>query len=272
MVAIRISSLGRIIYAAAAAAVGVLLLARKFEYVWVPLPRWLAGREVLALAAGALMLVAAAGLAWRRTVARSSAILAFFFLSWLLLLQVPAIVAAPSEESLWAGGGQLITVLVGGWLLFDSSSPATEGPWRRMRGERGTRMARWLYAVALVPIGLHHFFADAGAVEAVPAWLPFRAGWAYGTGIAHIAAGVAIVLGIVPRLAATLEAIMIASFIVLLHVPWVVGAPRDPLQWAMLFVALLIDGGAWIVAGSYGVNGRRGLLEVAPGLAPWRSR
>jgi uncharacterized membrane protein YphA (DoxX/SURF4 family) len=113
------------------------------------------------------------------------------------------------------------------------------------------RMARALYAVGLPLLGFHHFFDAPGAAEAVPAWLPFRLGWAYLTGAGHVAAGVAILLGIVPRLAATLEAIMVTVFVLLIHVPWVIGAPGDGLQWSMLFVASAIGGASWIVARSY---------------------
>ena len=117
-------------------------------------------------------------------------------------------------------------------------------------------MARYLYAVALPMFGLHHFFDLAGAAEAVPAWLPLRTGWAAVTGAGHVAAGVAILLGIVPRLAARLEAIMIGAFVVLVHVPGVIGAPRDGLQWSMLVVASVIGGAAWIVARSFATASR----------------
>jgi hypothetical protein len=57
----------------------------------------------------------------------------------------------------------------------------------------------YVFAAALPPIGLSHLlYADATA-QLVPSWLPLRHGWAYVTGAGHVAAGVAIVLGIVPR-------------------------------------------------------------------------
>jgi len=233
------------------AGLGVLLLSDTFVYVWVPVPLWVPWRHALACATGALMLVSAAGLLWRKTVVLSSAILAFLFLSWLLVLQVPRVIAKPGKEILWAGGGQIATLVAGGWILFAILASPAEGPESWFRGGRGVRMARLLYAVALPLFGLHHFFDAAGAAEAVPAWLPLRLGWAYLTGAGHVAAGVAILLGIVPRLASTLEAVMITSFVLLVHVPGVIGAPGDRLQWTMLVVASALGGAAWIVARSY---------------------
>jgi len=233
------------------AGLGVLLISSQFIYVWAPIPRSVPGRQVLACAAGALMLVSAAGLVWRKTVVTCSAILAWLFLSWLLVLQVPQLIAAPTMELLWSGGGQIATVIAGGWILFAALAAPSDGPGRWFRGHRGLRVARSMYAVALPLFGLHHFFSERGGAEAVPAWLPFRPGWGYLTGVAHILAGVAILLGIAPRVAATLEAIMISAFVLLVHVPGIIGAPGEPLQWTMFFVASAIGSAAWIVARSY---------------------
>ena len=255
-VAARIASLatavGSATYGAGVAGLGVLLLSSTFVPIWVPLPLWVPGRHGLACAAGALMLIAAVGVLWRKTVVPSSAILMFFFLSWLLLLQVPRIIRTPSHELLWSGAAQLVSLVAGGWVLYASFASPVEGQGRWFGGDRGVRMARWLYAAALPMFGLHHFFDAPGAAEAVPAWLPFPLGWAYLTGVGHVAAGVAILLGILPRLGATLEAVMISAFVLLIHVPGVIGAPKDGLQWTMFIAAAAIGGAAWVVARSYG--------------------
>lgn len=59
-------------------------------------------------------------------------------------------------------------------------------------------------------------------------------GIAYLTGAGHFAASLGILFAILPRLAATLEAI----------------EPRSRLQWTMLFVASALAGAAWITARS----------------------
>lgn len=66
----------------------------------------------------------------------------------------------------------------------------------------------------------------------VPAWIPpngvFRA-WA--TGAVHRAAGLALVSGIQARLAGTLLAAMMASFVILLHIPRVIASPGLHFEW-----------------------------------------
>ena len=79
---------------------------------------------------------------------------------------------------------------------------------------------------------------------------------AYATGTGHAAAGLAILLGIRPRLAATLEALMMSSFVVLLHVPslWAKPAPDwapvARIEWIALYWASALAGSAWIIARS----------------------
>ena len=51
--------------------------------------------------------------------------------------------------------------------------------------------------------------------------------WAWATGAGHLAAGLALVSGVQARLAATLPAVMMASFVVLLHIPRVIAARRN---------------------------------------------
>jgi uncharacterized membrane protein YphA (DoxX/SURF4 family) len=232
----------RAVFAAPVAGLGFLLLSARFIYVWAPLPKAVPGAETIAAVAGAVMLAGAAGLLWRKTFVPSAAILTLLFLSWLLLLQIPRIVGTPGREILWSGAGQLASIVAAGWILVAAASNG---------GARWVRAARLLYAAALVLFGVHHLADVAASSQAVPAWLPFRPGWVYLTAAGHIAAGVAIALGLAARLAATLEVIMITSFVLLVHLPGVTNAPTDKLQWTMLIVASAIGGAAWVMARSY---------------------
>jgi uncharacterized membrane protein YphA (DoxX/SURF4 family) len=187
----------------------------------------------------------------KRTATLATLILTAFLFSWLLLLQLPRVAANPLDEGMWLGFCENLVLVTGGWVQCVSLAAGEGRRWGNLAsGDAGLRLGRYLFAVALPVIGLSHFVYSSGTAQMVPAWIPFHLALAYLTGAGHIAAGVGLLLGILPRLAATLEAVMISLFVLLLHIPGVVAEPGSRLQWTMVFVASTLAGAAWSVAGS----------------------
>src|SRR5207245_3057461 len=88
-------------------------------------------------------------------------------------------------------------------------------------------------------------------VPLVPKWLPrTQEFWAYATGIGHIAAGFAILIGVRARLAAILLTAMFAFFTPLVHVPMLLADPASRLNWSENALNLALIGVAWVVADS----------------------
>jgi uncharacterized membrane protein len=200
---------------------------------------------------GLLLLAGGIGMLVRRSARTFALFTTAYLLSWVLLLQAPRVVQAPGNVGAWLGFCENVILMSGGWILVASLQEPGDG--RRMRflsSDGSMRFVRYLFGASCLVLGLSHFvYADATA-GMVPAWLPDRLGIAYLTGACHFAAGVGILFAIFPRLAATLEAIMISSFVLLLHTPSVVSQPKDRLQWTMLCVASALAGAAWITARS----------------------
>ena len=96
---------------------------------------------------------------------------------------------------------------------------------------------------------MHFLYPDAVA-NFIPNWIPVRLFWAYFTGVAFWAAGLAILSGVLARLASRLLATMLSSWVLILHIPRVVAAVGDRHEWNTLFLAVAQTGAAWIVAGS----------------------
>src|SRR4030081_1679820 len=219
-----------------------------FALVWEPVAPWIPGRTVLAYASGLIVLLGGVGLLLKATAAWSARILFPYLIVW-LLLKVPALVVAPQIEAVWLGFGESAVLVAGGWVLFATLARLREGsPLTFATGESGIRLARILFAVSLIPIGLSHLVYVKETAELVPAWLPYRVGWAYLTGAGQIACGFGVLFSILPQVAATAEAGMLSLFTLLVWGPAIVAAPKTRLPWTAFFISWVITAGAWVVA------------------------
>jgi uncharacterized membrane protein len=248
----RVLGLGHLLFAVGLASLGVLsLISGDFAFTWQPVPAWIPWRESLAHAFGLLQLAGGIGMLVKRTAAPCALAMTIYLLSWVILLQTPRVAEAPGNVGAWLGFCENLVLMSGGWILFASlAGPVGRRSIAFVSGNGGTRIARLLIGVSCLVFGLSHFVYPAGTASMVPAWIPAHVGFAYLTGAAHFAAGVGILFAILPRLAATLEAIMISSFVLLIHGPGVVAAPTGRLQWTMLSVALALAGAVWTTAKS----------------------
>jgi uncharacterized membrane protein len=189
-----------------------------FALVWQPVAPWIPGRTALAYGSGLLMLFGGIGLLMTATLAWSARILFPYLIVW-LLLKVPSLIVAPQMEAVWLGFGELAVLLAGGWVLFAKlAGLRKESRLSFAVGENGVRIARILFAVSLIPIGLSHIVYVKQTADLVPAWLPYRIGWAYVTGAGQIACGLGVLFSIFPRVAARAEAGMISLFTLLVWV------------------------------------------------------
>ena len=249
----RATEAGRWIFSISVASLGLLsLLFHDFNYVWQPVPAWVPGRVGLAIAAGGLLLALGVGMWFRRVAAEAALVMAAYLLLSCLLLHGPMAVAAPRQLLNWGALGEMAGFIAGGWILaIGLGADASRLRLHGVTDASGLRSARIVFGLGLLPFGLEHFRYVVYTASLVPAWLPARTAWAYATGVAHIAAGVAILLGIWPRRAANLWAAMIGLFTLLVWVPRLAAAPTLRSNWSEFLVSAGFAAAGWIVASSY---------------------
>jgi len=219
-----------------------------FALVWQPVPEWLPARHAVAYATGVLMLLLGFGLLFRTTASLATRVLFPYLVIW-ACLKLPAIFVAPQIEGVWLGLGELTLLLAGGWMLFCRTIEVSPGSKLRfLAGESGMRAARIMFGLSAIPVGLSHLFYSKATADFVPAWLPFRIGWAYLTGVGQIAAGLGVLFSVLPWLAAAAEAGMITCFTLLVWLPAILRAPKERLNWTAFFISWIIGSGAWLVA------------------------
>lgn len=225
----------RIAFATGMIGLGVLVLVfGDFAQVWHSAPKWMPARHVLAYASAVLMLVCGIGLLSRRTERLATRVLLYFWAFAVLLIEVPVVVEHPLNEGAWQGLAHLTMLLTAAWLLFTTN-------------QRAVRVARLLFGLSLIPIGLAHFVYLELTAPLVPGWLPYHTFWAYFTGAAQLAAAAGVLLGIYARLAAALEAVLLAAFTFLVWPPLLLTAPKPGL-WSEFTISWAMTAAAWVVA------------------------
>jgi uncharacterized membrane protein len=237
------------LFAVGLIALGILaLIYGDFALVWQPVEPSVPGRTILAYASGVLMLLSGIGLFFRATAAWSVRILFPYLIVW-LLLKVPALLAAPKMEAVWLGFGEIAVLLTGGWILFARLADLRPGsPLAFLASEKSIYIARLVFAISLLPIGLSHLVYVKQTAEFVPPWLPYREGWAYLTGAGQIACGLGVLFGVLARLAARIEAGMLSIFTLLVWAPAIIATPRTRLPWTAFFISWIIASAAWVVS------------------------
>ena len=203
---------------------------------WQPTPDGASWKIPFAYLSALILIVAGIGILLPQWRARGAMLGAGWIGLWALLLHLPH-VAIDHNTAALLGLGEASANALGLVTLtgcFDTKKRAM--------------LVRLGFGLCLVVFGASHFVYADFTAQMVPAWLPDRMGLAYLTGSIHALTGACLLAGIRVRLAAAIEALMMSSFVLLVHVPGVAAAPQDRMQITMLGMAGLLATAAWLVA------------------------
>lgn len=228
--------IGRAVFAAAMIAIGINgLLRHDFNVMWQPVPKWVPVRELFVYLCALVPLGSGVGLIWRRTMKAAAQILLGYTLLWLLLVRVPDLFLRPGIGTAWAIG-KIAVMAAAAWSLY---------------GGRGVRIARVLYGLSMIVFGVAHFMYLDNTAPLIPAWIPWHVAWAYITGATFIAAGIAMIVGVLAGLAAALSAVQMGLFTLLVWVPVIASGAAKPGDWGEFIVSCVLTACGWAVADSY---------------------
>jgi uncharacterized membrane protein len=214
-------------------------------------PKGFPARHAVAYLCAILSIGSGLGLLWRRMAAIASRVLLGVLVLWMLLFRVPLVFRAPRDSGIWWACGETAVMIAGAWVLWIwFAGDAGHRRFGFATGDRGVRIASVLYGLGLIPFGIAHFTFLERTVGMVPGWLPWHLAWAYVTGAALVAAGVAIVAGVFVRLAATLSAVEMGLFTLLVWGPILIAGP-DASQWDEIVDSCALTAAGWLVAECY---------------------
>src|SRR5689334_21859920 len=248
-----VESAGQVAFAAAMIGLGVIgFVTRDFTQIWQPVPKWVPARSALAFLCAFISLGCGLGLLWRRSAPLASRVLLGALMVWLLVLRLPNLLyQKPLVLVAWTCGATAVMV-AGAWVLVNwFAQDREDSRFGLFSGTNGLRIARTLYGLSLIPFGLAHFMYLDATTVLIPAWLPGHVAWAYFTGRAFIAAGVAVIVDVLAPLAAALSTLQMALFSLIVWIPRALAGNLNQFQRGEVISTFVLTAGAWMVADSY---------------------
>jgi uncharacterized membrane protein len=251
--------IGRSAYGFAILGFGILSLGYvDFVHQLQPIPSFVPGYRLLALLTGAILTASGVAIITNARVYAVALVLAAMFTVSIVFLQIPSAFIDPSllRSPWWIRTFELLALIGGGVILAGHAHHPARPIW--------VRNGRVAFGLALPVFGVLHLVYPESVAGLVPPWYPWPIFWAYFTGLAQCAGGLAIAVGVWPRLAATLAGVMYGSWALTLHIPRSlcrafiscefmdapVGLQGSRAGLTSLFIAFGMSGSAWIVAGS----------------------
>jgi uncharacterized membrane protein YphA (DoxX/SURF4 family) len=236
-------NIGRRVFGVGAATMGATVVA--FHLL---APAHSPANEALAFAEAAILILGGVALNLPRVAPIGAALLAAYFAACALLLAGPAVIAKPLVVGSWENFAEQAALAAGGAVAYALTIGAPNG-----RSRTVAHAGRLVFGLCLLVFGAAHFAYAKYTASLVPAWLPpGQMAWTYITGVAQIAAGLAMLSGVQARLAAILLTIMYGLFGLLVHAPLILGSSHTRFYWDEFFINLALMGVAWVMVDMVG--------------------
>lgn len=227
------------------------LMKGDFAAGWAPVPESMPARQGLAYFTAVFCIACGVGLFSSRTARLAARGLFFCLVFWLLLLRIPWMFVEFSIGTWWSASSTAL-ITASAWIVYISVVNETQSHRPlSFTGDRSLRIARILFGLGLIPLGLAHFLYPDATAPLVPSWLQWPMFWAYFTGATFVAAGVAIIVRLLARLAAILITLQIGLFTLIIWVPMSISGTLTPFQWGEFLVSIVLTACSWVVADSY---------------------
>lgn len=240
----RLFDLGRVLLGLAFAVLGGLAIGwyDVFHALQLP-PKWFPWPHAYALAAGAIMLGSGLAILIPRTARTGALVLAAFLIVQTLVVYSRLLVLYPLNVGVYELLAEQLSYIAGAWTIytFDGNSGFAKFA--------DVRAARILFGLALIPFGVSHFVYMNMTAPLIPSYLPAHVALGQFTGACHIAAGIGVLLSI--GLAASLEAVMVSLFTVLVWIPTIAANPQAPSNWSEICSSVAVTGAAWLIAATF---------------------
>jgi uncharacterized membrane protein YphA (DoxX/SURF4 family) len=251
----NLSIIGRIFYGIAIAGMGLqTIYFDDFPYMLVPPNHlWINSHLIFTYIFGAMLILAGAFIVFERKTRFISLLLGGVFLLIFCFYFIPYEFLATSNYMHWGeweNAEKELTLSCGAFVIAGCYPEINEKPLAKFLGKL-VPFGAIAFSLMMISFGISHFLYAKEAADYIPSWISNHIFWIYFAGIALIGSGIAIILKILPRLAASLLGIMIFIWFIILHIPKALSSPFADMGAEVTsgFLALAYSGIAFIIAG-----------------------
>ncbi|SHG42810.1 hypothetical protein SAMN04488109_0227 [Chryseolinea serpens] len=254
-------NLGRIFYGIVIMEMGLhVLYYHDFPYMLLP-PKHsgMPGLAVIAAVSGILLVLAGACIVFEKKTRPAALLLGSVLLLIFCFYFIPyQLMVSPNYMHFgdWENAAKELALCSGAYVIAGGYPQKGESPLFRFLA-KPIPFGSMLFAITIISFSFDHFLYANEAADYVPSWVPAHVFWIYFTGLALLASGIAIILNIKRKLAATLLGAMILTWFVILHIPRIVVSPLPYLasEITSAGIALAYSGIAFIVAAKSPASG-----------------
>ena len=249
-------SLGRYVYGLAAIGAGICALVWHDFAVLGNVPH----RGILIYIMASIEILGGVAVLWPK-MARAGAVAVGTVYFTFALLGVPGIIKDPLVYNGYGNFCEQFSFVSGAMILYARCSASAAA-----RTARLAQIGYYSFGICVVSFGLEQLFYLSQTASLVPKWIPpGQIFWAKATSVAFALAAIALLTGLMARLASGLTTAMIVGFGLLVWLPALFADRHSFGNWSEGAETLGIAATAWIVADFLGQRGAAESEAVSPG-------
>jgi uncharacterized membrane protein len=211
------------------------------------IPLWIPGHTLLACLFGASLVLTGVFVFLKFKARLACTLLGSLILLMFVLFLIPSLITNIENGAVWTNAGKAL-VIAGANFLVAATFPKENHGKPISFLERLIPLGKYFLCGFFILAAILHFIYTPYVAMLIPKWIPAPVFWTYFAAVALIAGAVGMLIPKTTQLAATLSAIMVFIWVIVLHIPRALADLRAPNETTATFEALTMCGMAILIA------------------------
>ncbi len=211
------------------------------------IPLWIPGHALLACVFGAFLLITGVCIFLQFKARLACVLLGSLILLMFALLLLPSLLSDLKNGVIWTNAGKALVIAGANFLVAASFPKEPHGKFISFL-ESLIPLGRCFLCGFFILAAILHFIYAPFVATLIPKWIPAPMFWTYFAAVALIAGAIGMLIPKTAQLAATLSAIMVFIWVIILHIPRALADLHVPNETTATFEALTMCGMAILIA------------------------